>query len=112
MGYDMLYGKQIAYGDNYPFAPSEMKLGIDEISVSSIVEIEDGFYVYGSNFTPFSTIFIENRRTDTLFIDENTLLAEKEKLKYGDEISVIQISEDLRKLSQSESYTYTRGFLD
>lgn len=112
MGYDMLYGDQLAYPEGYPYTPKEMTLGIDVICIDGVEETEDGFFVYGKNFTPFSNIFIENRKLETEFIDENTLFATGESLEYGDELSVFQISTDFRKLSQSESYSYTRGFLD
>lgn len=112
VGYDMLYGKQIAYKGSYPFVPTDMVLGIDEILINSVQAAEDGFYVYGENFTPYSNIFADNRRLDTEFIDENTLFAPGESLEYGDGISVAQISADFRRLSQTEPYGYTRGFLD
>ena len=112
LGYDMLYGKQIAYPGGYPYTPTDMVLGIDEIRINSTEQSDEGFYVYGENFTPFSNIFIDNRKTETEFIDENTLFAAGESLEYGDEISVVQISTDFRKLSQTESYNHTRGFLD
>ena len=112
IGYDMLYGKQIAYPNGYPYTPKDMVLGIDKISVTDVTETEDGFYVHGENFTPYSSVFIGTRKADTEFTDENTLLVHGERLEYGDKISVVQVSTDFRKLSQTEAYCYTRGFLD
>lgn len=112
IGYDMLYGEQIAYNASYPYTSTEMLLGIDTISVTDTVQSSEGFYVYGSNFTPFSNVFNDSKKLDTEFINANTLYVAEETLEYGDKISVVQISSDFRKLSQTDAYVYTRGFLD
>lgn len=112
LGYDMLYGNQIAYPEGYPYTPTDMVLGIDEICVTGIEQAENGFYVYGENFTPFSNIFTDSGKVETEFIDENTLFAANKSLEYGDAVSVVQISTDFRKLSQTDIYVHTRGFLD
>ena len=112
LGYDTLYGRCLAYGGKLPFLPTDMVMGIEEISISDVKPTEDGFFVYGCNFTPSSSIFLGIRRPDTVFIDENTLFAEGVLPQYGDGISVVQISSDFRRLSQTEEFIFTRGFLD
>ncbi len=112
VSYDMLYGDRLAYMENYPYTPSDIRLGIEEISISSAETDETGLYVTGENFTPFSRIFINGRKTETVFVDERTLFAEGESAEYGDEILVVQISSDFRKLSQSDIFTVSRQFLD
>ena len=112
VGYDMLYGDRLAYGDMYPYEPTDMKLGLDDISVTAVKFAEEGTLVEGENFTPFSVIFVNGKRLDTEFLSENRLFAEGETLEYGDEITVVQISNDFRKLSETEVFVFSRGFLD
>lgn len=112
VGYDMLYGDRLAYGDMYPYEPTDMKLGLDDISVTAVKVAEEGTLVEGENFTPFSVIFANGKRLDTEFLSESRLFAEGEALEYGDEITVVQISNDFRKLSETEVFVFSRGFLD
>ena len=112
VGYDMLYGDRLAYGDGYPYPPTDMKMGLDEISVTAIKFSDEGALVEGENFTSFSVIFVNGRKLDTEFLSENRLLAEGAEIDYGDEVTVVQISNDFRKLSTSEPFVFSRGFLD
>lgn len=112
VGYDMLYGDRLAYGEGYPYMPTDMRLGLDDISVTDIKLSEEGALVEGENFTPFSVIFVNGKKLDTEFLSENQLFAEGAELEYGDEVTVIQISGDFRKLSTSEAFVFSRGFLD
>lgn len=108
LGYDTLYGEATAYGSPFPFEKREMRLGLDEITVTDLsVASEKEFFVLGENFTPSSHVFLGGRRIETVFLSENTLYVENERLEIGDEISVVQISTDLRRLSESEKYFVT-----
>ncbi len=105
LGYDTLYGNAVAYGEDFPFERRDMRLGIDEITVTSLSFTSDReFFVIGENFTESSYVFVNNRRVDTVFTSENSLYVEGKIPQIGDEISVVQISTDLRKLSETEKY--------
>ena len=103
--YDSLYGDRTLYGSPFPYPKKNMKLGLDTISLTAVSEItENDFYVRGENFTPDSAVFVNGRRKETQFISEDTLYIVNQKLETGDEISVVQISVDLRKLSETPKY--------
>lgn len=106
LGYDTLYGDALAYGTPFPFARRNMRLGIDPIIVTEVtLADEEGFFVTGENFTESSQVFVNGRRTDTAFLSDTSLHVENERLDPGDEITVMQISTDLRRLSESPTYT-------
>ncbi|MBQ7381393.1 MAG: LTA synthase family protein [Clostridia bacterium] len=105
LGYDTLYGEALAYGPTFPFARRDMRLGIDEIRITDLsVTADREFFVTGEHFTKSSHVFVNGKRADTTFISENTLYIEGEKLKAGDEITVVQISTDLRRLSETTPF--------
>jgi len=108
LGYDTLYGDALAYGSPFPFEKRAMRLGIDEIQITSLA-LASGkdFFVTGENFTESSHVFINGRRAKTSFISENTLYIEGEKIEIGDEIAVVQISTDLRRLSETTPFIVT-----
>ena len=109
VAYDSLYGERLAYGSEYPYQKRNMTLGIDKIKITEIATSpSQELFVTGENFTPDSQVFINNRRIKTEFLSENTLYIENEKVEIGDEISVVQVSVDLRKLSETEKYIVTK----
>ena len=99
IGYDMLFGEQYAFGG---YESSKMRMGIKDISVSGYESADDAvIYVYGENFTEYSFITVNERKIETVFIDENTLSADNTGLKQGDVISVAQAGKDGEILSFS-----------
>ncbi len=106
LGYDTLYGDAVAYGSPFPFERRNMRLGIDRIAVTSLsVPSDKEFFVIGEHFTESSHVFVNNKRVDTVFLSENSLYVEGERIQAGDKISVVQISTDLRRLSETEKYS-------
>ncbi len=105
VAYDSLYGERQMYGNTFPFEKKDMRLGLDTISVLGIRKVtQNDFHIIGQNFTPDSAVFVNGKRKETRFISENTLYIVDQKLENGDEISVIQLSVDLRKLSETENF--------
>jgi len=91
--YDMLYGRRYVYKGNYEYYNiTDMKMGIDDITVSSYAYDGDKLYVFGENFTPFSRIVINGRAyEDTEFLSSGKLCIEYEKSSV-ESIAVAQYS--------------------
>lgn len=104
--YDMLYGNKYAYGgeDSYPHTTTDIKMGVKDITLSSVKADVDSVRVSGSNFTPFSSITVNGRAVETTLIDSETLLASGSAIKAGDRLSVAQIDEDRTTLSETKTY--------
>jgi hypothetical protein len=105
-------GDQIAYGGIEPYSPTNITLGLEAIRVTFAENGEDGITVGGTGFNSFSQVFLNGRKLETEFLDNNTLFCVGESLEYGDSVTVVQISSNFRKLSETAPYTYSRGFLD
>ncbi|MBO5305656.1 MAG: sulfatase-like hydrolase/transferase, partial [Clostridia bacterium] len=110
LGYDTLYGDAVAYGSPFPFSRRDMRLGIDEIAIENVsLASERDFFVTGENFTPSSHVFVNGKKCDTVFLSENSLYVEGERLHEGDEITVVQVSTDLRRLSETSKYFMSKN---
>lgn len=73
LGYDMLYGKQYIYGGKNPFERVDMKMGVNDIKIESVVKIGDKYYIKGQNFTEYSKITLDGETLDTIYLGENIL---------------------------------------
>ena len=103
IGYDMLFGEQYAFGG---YESAEMRMGIKDISVSDYKIADDAaLYVYGENFTEYSFITVNERKIETVLIDENTLSSDDAELEQGDIIAVAQAGKDGEILSSSNMLT-------
>lgn len=108
IGYDMLYGDQFAYGEAFPYEETELTLGLDPIGITSITPSEDKCYtVSGHGFTPFSHIFVNGSKKGTEYVSDTELRLLDQELEPDDSITVVQISVDLQKLSQTEAFVMT-----
>ena len=63
-------------------------------------------YIYGNNFTPYSKVYINDEKVDTIYIDRNTLIVQHLELKAGDNFVVKQQNSDTHILSETKPYTY------
>ena len=96
--YDILYGEQLAYGGVSPYLPTDMKMGIDDVIISEVTPFEENSNDYvgisGENFTKHSVVYINGKKYDTEYVDENTLKVKYSKLKSLDSFVVSQVDKD------------------
>lgn len=94
--YDILYGDREVYGGENPYQTTELKMGIDPITIDNIVYNDSNILVYGENFTPFSRICLEGKALDTTFVWPELIIAKNvpEKKVIGGSITVQQIGRD------------------
>ncbi len=102
--YDILYGQNFCYGGQSPFLPTEIKMGVLDITIDRVSVQKNGTYVYGTNFTPASRIFVNGFQHTPTFVDESTLLLEKLRLDGGDTLRVAQITDGIFQLSTTDTF--------
>ncbi len=73
LGYDMLYGKYYIYGGKNPFEPTNLKMGVNDITIDEIVKIGDKYYIKGKNFTQYSKVTLDGKELKTIYLGENVL---------------------------------------
>ena len=91
LAYDMLYGKQYAYGGKEPYEPADMQMGHKKISIKDVVKIGDRYYIRGKNFTERSIISMNGRQLSTVYLSP-TLLALNEDID-PDDIGKLEVSQ-------------------
>ncbi|MBQ6388012.1 MAG: sulfatase-like hydrolase/transferase [Mogibacterium sp.] len=92
LAYDMLYGKQYAYGGSNPYERVDMQMGHKAISIKETVKIGDRYYIRGQNFTERSIISIDGKQLSTVYLSP-TLLALNEPIdpEDADKLQVSQV---------------------
>lgn len=73
--YDLLYGERNAYGEDGPYAPTNIVYGVNPVRVDSVVSEYDRLLVKGDGFTQFSKLVCDENVLDTLYVDRQTLVA-------------------------------------
>ena len=107
--YDQLYGKNLANNGKNPYKPTDLRFGLRDVTISSINPMHNDVgtvYIYGNNFTPYSKVYINDEKVDTIYIDKNTLIVMYPELKAGDGFVVKQQNSDTHILSETEKYIY------
>jgi len=110
--YDVLYGKQYAYGGINPFEPTELQMGVKEIKITSVYNVAyNKVYVYGENFTQASKVEINGTLYDTQFVSSRLLVVLEYTLDKEDSIRVNQISASGTEaiLSQTNEYIWIKN---
>ena len=102
--YDMLYGKKECYGYEIGYTPSEIRLGIEPIVITSVKNTELGLEVKGEMFTEFTRIRINGEKHDIVYVDTDTVLVPEIDAVYGDVITAIQTNGKRTTFAESEPF--------
>lgn len=105
--YDMLYGEKYIYGGENPFIATDLKMGTYDITITNVYEEDGNLIVKGENFNKYSKIYINEQYTKTVFVDENTLMAQNITLEPDSSIVVTQRTSGGGKLGSTNTFTYT-----
>ncbi len=102
--YDALYGKGYLYGDNgNPYKTTKMKMGVKPITVTGIYQAKDGYYILGTNFTPFCKATVGDKIFRTTFLSPYALrVKEKPNVKSIKEIKISIVDKYKEILSNVE----------
>lgn len=104
--YDMLYGKKEVYDGLSPYEPTDLQMGFDPIRITDVSSVGGSVYVMGKNFTESSFVFIDGKKQDTVFLNENTLMVPDKELEGGEEVYVAQLTDVSAQLSSTEVFIY------
>ena len=108
--YDLLYGDLYAFDGKSPYKAINMQMGMEPISITNIVSgvMGDKYtYIRGKNFTPYSRVYINDKKQSTTFINSTTLQIEYDGLSSADRICVWQ-----SRLTSTPEYQYNTVLLE
>lgn len=102
--YDALYGKGFLYGEGgNPYQTTDMKMGVNPITVTGIYQAKDGYYILGTNFTPFCKATVGEKIYRTTFLSPYALrVKEKPNVKSIKEIKISIVDKYKEILSNVE----------
>ncbi|MFP3154000.1 sulfatase-like hydrolase/transferase [Lachnospiraceae bacterium ZAX-1] len=82
--YDILYGKRYAYKQQDIYPASNLVMGVADITITSSVPSGKMLSVTGTNFTPWSSIFLNGEKVHTTFISDTQLQCSMSNLQEAD----------------------------
>ncbi len=105
--YDSLYGKRMAYGGEAFQVMEHMTMGWRPITVTGVYAEGNYLYVKGQNFTAYSVVALDGKRTqDTELLDSSTLRIPlrnaAQKLSELESVTIQQISDKNELLSETK----------
>ena len=106
--YDMLYGGHEIYGGINPYQATALKMGIRTIKITSVSQREDEVWISGNYFNPYSVVYYNGEKVDTVYMDKNALTVSGINVSEGDTFTVAQIGKDNYILGQTEVYLYSK----
>lgn len=96
--YDLLYGNQYTYSNGLTaYEPSDMQMGIDKISLSSIkndTKSDKTYLVNGRNFNEYTIVYVNDKQVNTELINDHRLKITDVTLSGGDRVSCAQVGDD------------------
>lgn len=99
--YDILFGKSYYLKDDEKPQKNKMKMGLDNVTITSLEYNSDFILVKGTNFTENSSVYIDKKKIKTEFIDDQTLKIKSDEK--GNTIIVKQLGRNDGLLSQSNT---------
>lgn len=81
--YDILCGKRYTYQGEDLYPASQLQMGVQDITAERLEEQEDGLHIYGTNFTPWSKVFINDAKVSTSFVSDTELIVSMGNFKEG-----------------------------
>lgn len=111
--YDLLYGKRYSYNGADLYPASDLVMGIDKVTVTSAAESSTGdrVYVYGSNFTNWSKVYVNGEKVNTSYLSASMLSIDRADVEDGDTITVCQVgsSDTIFRTSENEVTFHSEG---
>ena len=106
--YDLLYGEHYAYHGKDLYPASDMVIGIDDVNIQgcSLNYDQDKFIIRGKNFTPWSVVYVNNKKVDTEFISQGVLQISRTDLNSGDSYVVHQLGSSATIFRSSNTCYY------
>lgn len=103
--YDMLYGELEVFNGENPFVPTNLKMGIDNITINTAQFKYGRLLIRGDHFNEFSKIILDGEELTTAYIDKRTLVACINSLPADAQtLAVAQISREGVELSRTEEF--------
>lgn len=98
LAYDILVGEKYAYGGAFPYKVPDIVYGWNNITPLGAYIKNGAMYATGNGFTEHSTIYIDGKRQDTIYINENLIVCGN--VTSAEDVTIAQVAENGTILSE------------
>lgn len=105
--YDVLYGDKLAYGGISPYERSDIRIGVHDIYVTSMVYEEETLTISGNRFNEYTRVLLDGKVKEPIFVDTNTIILENVDINEYETVCIAQITRDRVELARSAQYDIT-----
>ncbi len=110
--YDILYGEQYVYDGDPPITEGHMAMGVKDVALTGIFPLlEEGYSLYGENFTKQSRVFVNEEKQKSTFLNNTRIVLPETALSDGDVITVVQMGSSNTVFRTSNQYLWQEGEL-
>ena len=100
--YDVLYGKNYLYGGKTPYQPTELRMGMEPITITGLWEKDGAWYVGGENFSPHCQVVRAGDRLETEYLSPYLLrLTEDPETTEAGELEMQVVDKHNKVLSET-----------
>ena len=100
--YDVLYGKNYLYGGKTPYQPTELRMGMEPITITGLWEKDGAWYVGGENFSPYCQVVRDGDRLETEYLSPYLLrLTEDPETTEAGELEIQVVDKHNKVLSET-----------
>ena len=110
--YDILYGNQYVYNGKPPITKGHMQMGVKDAVVTDLItHLENGYSLYGQNFTKSSKVYVNGEKQKSSFLNNTRIELPETTLYEGDVLTVSQVGSSNTIFRTSSEYIYEDGKL-
>lgn len=110
--YDIMYGEQYVYDGEPPITEGHMQMGVKDVEITDLVpKLEEGYSLYGENFTKNSRVYVNGERQKSSFLNNTRIELPETTLENGDVVTVSQVGSSNTVFRTSCEYIYQDGML-
>ncbi len=110
--YDIMYGEQYVYDGDPPITEGHMQMGVKDVEITDLVpKLEEGYSLYGENFTKNSRVYVNGERQTSTFLNNTRIELPETTLENGDVVTVSQVGSSNTIFRTSCEYIYQDGVL-
>lgn len=111
--YDIMYGEQYVYDGEPPITEGHMQMGVKDVEITDLVpKLEEGYSLYGENFTKNSRVYVNGERQKSSFLNNTRIELPETTLENGDVVTVSQVGSSNTIFRTSCEYVYQDGTLN
>lgn len=111
--YDIMYGEQYVYDGEPPITEGHMQMGVKDVEITDLVpKLEEGYSLYGENFTKNSRVYVNGERQKSSFLNNTRIELPETNLENGDVVTVSQVGSSNTIFRTSCEYVYQDGTLN